>query len=67
MRILRTLKKVVKVVPTVVGLFFPGLAYLQYQQIVVINWNKFHSCRRMLSQHLQMRQLRSLDLTAVIQ
>jgi uncharacterized membrane protein (Fun14 family) len=31
------LKKVVKVV---VGLFFAGLAYLQYQQIVAINWNK---------------------------
>jgi len=24
----------------VVGLFFAGLAYLQYQQIVGINWNK---------------------------
>jgi uncharacterized membrane protein (Fun14 family) len=34
------LKKVVKVVAIVVGLFFTGLAYLQYQQIVAINWNK---------------------------
>jgi uncharacterized membrane protein (Fun14 family) len=34
------LKKVVKVVAIVVGLFFAGLAYLQYQQIVAINWNK---------------------------
>jgi uncharacterized membrane protein (Fun14 family) len=34
------LKKVVKVVAVVVGLFFAGLAYLQYQQIVAINWNK---------------------------
>lgn len=34
------IKKVVKVVAIVVGLFFAGLAYLQYQQIVVINWNK---------------------------
>ncbi|MFZ0895329.1 MAG: FUN14 domain-containing protein [Candidatus Nitrosopolaris sp.] len=34
------LKKVVKVVAIVVGLFFAGLAYLQYQQIVPINWNK---------------------------
>jgi uncharacterized membrane protein (Fun14 family) len=33
------LKKVVKVVAVVVGLFFAGLAYLQYQQIVNINWN----------------------------
>ena len=34
------LKKVVKIVAIVVGLFFAGLAYLQYQQIVAINWNK---------------------------
>jgi uncharacterized membrane protein (Fun14 family) len=33
------LKKVVKLVAIVVGLFFAGLAYLQYQHIVNINWN----------------------------
>ena len=32
-------KKVVKLVAIVIGLFFVGLAYLQYQQIVNINWN----------------------------
>jgi uncharacterized membrane protein (Fun14 family) len=34
------LKKVVKILAIVVGLFFAGLTYLQYQQIVAINWNK---------------------------
>lgn len=34
------LKKVVKLVSVVVGLFLAGLAYLQYQQIVTISWNK---------------------------
>ena len=34
------LKKVVKIVALVVGLFFAGLAYLQYQQIVNIDWTK---------------------------
>ena len=34
------LKKVVKLVAVVVGLFLAGLAYLQYQQIVAISWNK---------------------------
>ncbi|MDQ6866757.1 MAG: FUN14 domain-containing protein [Thermoproteota archaeon] len=34
------LKKVVKVLAIVAGLFLAGLAYLQYQQIVAINWNK---------------------------
>ena len=34
------LKKVLKLVAVVVGLFFSGLAYLQYQQIVKINWDR---------------------------
>jgi uncharacterized membrane protein (Fun14 family) len=33
------LKKVVKIVAIVIGLFFAGLAYLQYQHIVNINWS----------------------------
>jgi uncharacterized membrane protein (Fun14 family) len=37
------LKKVVKVVAVVVGLFFAGLAYLQYQQIININWIKLQA------------------------
>ena len=34
------LKKVVKILAVVVGLFFAGLTYLQFEQIVNINWNK---------------------------
>jgi uncharacterized membrane protein (Fun14 family) len=34
------LKKVVKILAIVVGLFFAGLTYLQYEQILNINWNK---------------------------
>jgi uncharacterized membrane protein (Fun14 family) len=34
------LKKVVKILAVVVGLFFAGLTYLQYEQILNINWNK---------------------------
>jgi uncharacterized membrane protein (Fun14 family) len=34
------LKKVIKVVAVIVGLFLAGLAYLQSQQIANINWNK---------------------------
>jgi len=36
-------KKVLKLVAVVVGLFFAGLAYLQYQHIVNINWNKLQA------------------------
>ena len=41
------LKKVVKLVAIVAGLFFAGLAYLQYQGIVNINVNKL----QVISQH----------------
>jgi uncharacterized membrane protein (Fun14 family) len=34
------LKKVVKLIALVVGLFIAGLAYLQYQQIAYFDWDK---------------------------
>ena len=34
------LKKVIKIVSVIVGLFLAGLVYLQSQQIANINWNK---------------------------
>jgi uncharacterized membrane protein (Fun14 family) len=34
------LKKVLKMLAIVVGLFLAGLAFLQYQQIATINWYK---------------------------
>ena len=37
------LKKVVKLAAVVVGLFFAGIAYLQYQQILNVNWNKLQA------------------------
>jgi uncharacterized membrane protein (Fun14 family) len=37
------LKKVLKILAIVVGLFFAGLAYLQYQQVVNINWDKLQA------------------------
>jgi uncharacterized membrane protein (Fun14 family) len=37
------LKKVVKIVAVIVGLFLAGLAYLQSQQIANINWNKLQT------------------------
>ena len=32
------LKKVIKLIAVIVGLFLAGLAYLQYQQIASVNW-----------------------------
>jgi uncharacterized membrane protein (Fun14 family) len=37
------LKKVVKMVAVIAGLFLAGLAYLQYHQIANINWNKLQT------------------------
>ena len=34
------LKKIVKLIAVIVGLFIAGLAYLQYQQIASFNWDK---------------------------
>ena len=34
------LKKIVKIVAVVVGLFIAGLAYLQYHQIALFDWNR---------------------------
>jgi uncharacterized membrane protein (Fun14 family) len=38
-----TLKKVIKLLAVIVGLFLAGLAYLQYHQIANINWNKLQT------------------------
>jgi uncharacterized membrane protein (Fun14 family) len=37
------LKKVIKLVAVIVGLFLAGLAYLQYHQTANINWNKLQT------------------------
>jgi uncharacterized membrane protein (Fun14 family) len=37
------LKKVVKLMAIVVGLFIAGLAYLQYQHVASIDWNKIET------------------------
>jgi uncharacterized membrane protein (Fun14 family) len=37
------LKKVIKLAAVIVGLFFAVLAYLQYQQIATINWDKLQA------------------------
>jgi uncharacterized membrane protein (Fun14 family) len=37
------LKKIMKLVAVIVGLFLAGLVYLQYHQITNINWNKLQT------------------------
>ena len=48
------LKKVIKIVAIIVGLFLAGLAYLQYNQIANINWNKLQAVSEgVLLQHFR--------------
>ena len=37
------LKKVAKLIAIVLGMFLAGLAYLQYQGIASLNWNKLQN------------------------
>ena len=37
------LKKVLKLIAVIGGLFVAGLAYLQYQQVAFIDWNKIET------------------------
>jgi uncharacterized membrane protein (Fun14 family) len=46
------LKKVIKLVAVIVGLFLAGLAYLQYHQVASINWNKLQTVSEGTITHL---------------
>ena len=43
------LKKIVKLIAVIVGLFIAGLAYLQYHQIASFNWNKIEGTITLLA------------------
>jgi uncharacterized membrane protein (Fun14 family) len=43
------LKKVIKMLAVVFGLFLAGLTFLQYQQIASINWNKIEGAIMMIA------------------
>jgi uncharacterized membrane protein (Fun14 family) len=43
------LKKVVKLLAVIVGLFIAGLAYLQYHQIASFNWDKIEGTITLLA------------------
>jgi uncharacterized membrane protein (Fun14 family) len=53
------LKKVIKLLAIIVGLFLAGLAYLQYHQVANINWNKL--------QHISEDAITTLSNSIIIQ
>jgi uncharacterized membrane protein (Fun14 family) len=46
------LKKIAKLVAILFGLFLTGIAYLQYQQILNINWDKLHGASQSIKSTL---------------
>ena len=61
-----SLKKVVKILAIVVGLFFAGLAYLQYQQIVNIDWNKLQPVSHAAINGSKCDKVQFLDLPMLV-
>ena len=49
------LKKVIKILAVIVGLFLARLAYLQSQQIANINWNKLQTVAEDSNTTIQMQ------------
>jgi uncharacterized membrane protein (Fun14 family) len=60
------LKKMIKLVAMIIGLFLAGLAYLQYHQIAKINWNKLQQMSEGTLQHFQMQLLYTLPILVVV-
>jgi uncharacterized membrane protein (Fun14 family) len=61
------LKKVIKILAVIAGLFLAGLAYLQYHQIASINWNKLQTVlSEGILQHFQMRLLYRFQVLVVV-
>jgi uncharacterized membrane protein (Fun14 family) len=59
------LKKIIKVVAIIAGFSLAALAYLQYQQIANINWDKLQAISGIRLQRSQMRHNSFLDLMAM--
>ena len=41
------IKKIIKIVAVIVGLFIAALAYMEYQRIIDVNWAKIQQYRTM--------------------
>ena len=44
------LKKVIKLISIAIGLFFAALTYLQYQQIINVDWNRLENISELTTQ-----------------
>ena len=44
------LKKIIKLISIVIGLFFAALTYLQYQQIVNVDWSRLETVSELTAQ-----------------
>jgi uncharacterized membrane protein (Fun14 family) len=60
------LKKVVKLMAVVIGLFIAGLAYLQYQQIAYFDWDKIARALTTLSANVASQISTSQDISSFV-
>jgi uncharacterized membrane protein (Fun14 family) len=50
------IKKVVKLIAVIAGLFIAGLAYLQYQHIASFDWNRIEAMAGNVTAHISTNQ-----------
>ena len=58
------LKKVIKLMAVVVGLFMAGLAYLQYQQVAYFDWEKIERVVTTVSGNVSSHVIGSQDISS---
>jgi uncharacterized membrane protein (Fun14 family) len=59
------IKKVVKLIAVIAGLFIAGLAYLQYQQIAAFDWNRMEVMASIALGDITTNLLNSQDAAAL--
>lgn len=59
------IKKVLKLVAVVVGLFIAGLAYLQYQHIATFDWNRIEEISTTMIGHITNQISSNQDVSAL--
>ncbi len=59
------LKKVVKLIAVIVGLFIAGLAYMQYQQMASFDWNRIEGVTTTTLGNLTAQILNGQDTAAL--
>ena len=60
------IKKVIKLIAIIAGLFIAGLAYLQYQQVASIDWNRIEVLATEVLGNIPVQISNNQDATALL-